>query len=689
MSDRAESGTEDRSQIRMDALRGRLGGFAFGGDYNPEQWDSSVWREDVELMRRAGVNLVTLGVFAWASLEPEPGVFTFDWMDEVMDLLHSAGISVDLATPTMAPPAWLAQRFPDVLPVMADGETFGFGNRLHYDPSSPVYREHAAAITRALAERYSGHPALAMWHISNEYGPTAYNEQSSVAFRAWLQKRYHSLEALNDAWYMRFWSQTYTAWEQVEVPAVPRSWMNPARQLDFKRFVSDALLECFIAERDIVRSYRDDLPIVTNFMRFYRNADYWSWAEHEDAVALDIYPNPGEPGSWVAAAFNFDLMRSLKNRPWVLMEQAASAVSQWRVNNVKRPGMMRAGSYQAIAHGSDSVLYFQWRASRGGQERFHSAMLPHSGTESRTWSEVERLGNELPAIAAAAGATSSADIAVLFDWDAWWALTETHGLPRNDFDYPQLVVDHYRLLLEAHHAVDVVSFGSDLSRYRLLVVPNAYLVTDAFLERLTRFVEDGGVVVCSFFSGVVDERNQVRQPAYPGALRALIGAYIDEYLPAREGETFSIVFTGEPGHEATGDWWQDSLHPESASVRAEYTSGLLAGRAAVVANAVGDGHVVYIGTRLEAAALSRVLLGEAERAGIRPVVEGGPAHVEATVRHGDDTRFLFLVNHSETDPATLTLPFAGLDLLTGRRLADAVTVEPLGVAVVRSEPART
>ena len=697
------------SRRRMDALRQRLGGFAFGGDYNPEQWDRAVWREDVALMKDAGVNIVTLGVFAWASLEPEPGVFTFEWMDEVMDLLHSAGISVDLATPTMAPPAWLSQQFPETLPVMADGETFGFGNRLHYDPSSPEYRQRAAIITRALAERYSEHPALAMWHISNEYGPTAYNTQSSVAFRRWLQRRYGSLDALNDAWYTRFWSQTYTDWEQVDVPAVPRSWMNPARQLDFKRFVSDALLECFVAERDIVREYRDDIPVVTNFMRFYRNADYWKWVQRQDAAALDIYPNPGDADSWVTAALNFDLMRSLRGEPWVLMEQAASSVSQWSVNNVKRPGMMRQGSYQAIAHGSDSVLYFQWRASRGGHERFHSAMLPHSGTASRTWNEVRELGNELPQISGALGAASRAEIAVLFDWDAWWALTETHGLPRNDFDYPRLVAEHYRPLLEAHHAVDFVSFDSDLSGYRMLVIPNAYLVTDRFVDALTRFVQHGGVVVCSFFSGVVDESNQVRQPAYPGGLRSLIGGYVDEYWPAREGETFEVRFgagaggdpavddrsaaaTGEgdgrghaaEGFTATADWWQDSLHAESASVRAVYENGLLVGRPAVIENAVGDGHVVYLGTRLEASALSRVLNGEAARAGVSPLVADAPADVEVALRESAESRFLFVMNHSETEVARVALPFFGRELLGGTDVADSIELAPLGVAVVRA-----
>jgi beta-galactosidase len=667
----------------MAGLRGRLGGFAFGGDYNPEQWDRSVWQEDVALMRRAGVNLVTIGVFAWASLEPEPGRFTFGWLDDAMDLLQSAAISVDLATPTAAPPVWLSQEHPEVLPVMADGQRFGFGNRLHFDPTSPWYRQHAARITTALAQRYAQHPALAMWHIGNEYGPTAYTPSAASAFRNWLRRRYGDLDTLNDAWYTRFWGQRYTSWEQVEPPEVPRSWSNPTRRLDFTRFVSDALLECFVMERDIVRAYRDDIPVLTNFMRFYRHADYWRWAAQEDAAALDIYPDPGQDDSRVAAALNFDLMRSLRGAPWLLMEQAASAVSQWRVNNVKPPGRMRLGSYQAVAHGADSVLFFQWRASRGGHERFHSAMLPHSGTAARSFREVEALGNELPKIAEAAGAESRAQVAVLFDWDAWWGLEMTHGLPRNDFDYPRIVTDHYRPLLEAHHAVDLVSFDSDLRRYRVVVVPNAYLVTNGFTTALERFVERGGTLVCSFFSGVVDPDSQVRQPAYPGAFRRLIGAFIDEYWPAREGETFEVKFAD--GSTATSDWWQDSLHPQTARVLASYSAGLLAGRPAVLDNAFGAGRVVYVGTRLEPAALRDTLLEAVRAAGVPCLVDEAPEFVEAAARTTDRAEFLFLLNHSDTQEATVRVRDPGVDLLSESIVDVSVRLAPLSVAVIRHE----
>ncbi|MEU6788445.1 beta-galactosidase [Nonomuraea angiospora] len=667
---------------RLDAFRNRIGGFAYGGDYNPEQWDPAVWREDVRLMREAGVNIVSLGVFAWASLEPEPGKYEFGWLDEIMDLLHENGISVNLATPTAAPPVWLTHLHPEVFPVMADGERFGFGNRLHYDPSSPIYREYAANITTKLAERYSFHPALAMWHISNEYGPTAYNEAASVNFRRWLQRRYGDLETLNEAWYTRFWSQHYTDWDQVEVPHIPRTWMNPARRLDFKRFTSDALLECYLAERDIVRSFRDDIPVLTNFMRFFKHADYWKWAPEEDAVALDIYPNPADADSHVSAAFQYDLFRSLKGgQPWLLMEQAASAVSQWQLNIVKEPGRMRLGSLQAVSRAADSVMFFQWRASRGGQERFHSAMLPHSGPDSRTFREIVDLGREMKLLAPVAGTTSRAEIAILFDWDGWWGLEETAGLPRQDLSYPDTVMRHYTPLWSNHHPVDVVSASSSLDGYKVLVVPNAYLIGDEGVRRITEFAENGGTVVMSFFSGVVDECNRVRPDGYPGAFRRLIGAKVDEYWPARPHEVFSVEFAD--GRRATSTWWRDDLHLETGTALATYGDGLLAGRAAVVENRFGAGRVVYFATLLEQAAFDAELLAAVAAAGVRSPFPQAPAHVECAVRGDAEHEYVFLLNHSGELSASVPFEGEGIDLLTGQAVSGPVELAPLGAAVIR------
>lgn len=672
------------SAQRMSALRERIGGLVYGGDYNPEQWPHEVWREDVRLMCEAGVNLVSLGIFAWVSVEPEDGVYDFAWLDEIMDLLHENGISVNLATPTAVPPIWLVRQHPEILPVMPDGQTFGFGSRQHCDPSNPIYRRYAARITHKLAERYSSHPALAMWHINNEYGPTAYNEASSVAFRVWLERRYGDLETLNDAWTTRFWGQRYSSWDQIDVPAVPRNWSNPSRRLDFKRFVSDTLLECFIAERDIVRSYRDDLPVVTNFMRFFHNADYWRWATEEDAVALDIYPDPSQADSHIAAAFHFDLFRSMKGgQPWLLMEQSSSAVSQWKLNVVKEPGRMRLGSLQAVARGADSVMFFQWRASRGGQERFHSAMLPHSGADSRTFREIVGLGEDLEKLAPVAGSRSAADVAVLFDWNGWWGLEETFGLPRNDFSYPDTVMRHYAPLWKSHYPVDVVSTASDLSAYKVLVVPNAYLIDEQGVRNITEFVRAGGTLVMSFFSGVVDESNRVRENGYPGAFRALIGAKIDEYWAARPQETFDVRF--EDGRTATSTWWREDLHLETGTAKAVYEGGLLDGRAAVVENRFGEGRVVYVSTLLDEESFSDVLLEAVETARVPSHFPDVPADVECSVRSDEQHDYVFVLNHNAEDEAVVPMPGSGTELLSGNSVTGGVTLPPLGAAVIRRQ----
>jgi beta-galactosidase len=669
---------------RLAALRHRLGGLAYGGDYNPEQWSPDVWGEDVELMREAGVNLVTVGVFAWVSLEPRPGRFEFEWMDDVLDLLHANGIAVDLATPTMAPPAWLVEASPEMLPVMADGETFGFGNRLHFDPASPAYRQAAVRIATALAERYAAHPAVAMWHVSNEYGPAAYNEATSAAFRIWLQKRYRSLDALNEAWYTRFWSQTYTNWEQVRLPETPRTWCNPSRILDARRFHSDLLLSLFQAERDAIRSIDPDALIVTNFMRFYPSADYFEWAGEIDAAALDIYPDPGDPDAHVSAALNFDLMRGLRRGPWLLMEQASSAVSQWAVNHAKPPGAMRKGSVHAVAHGADSVLFFQWRASRGGHERFHSAMLPHSGTRSRTWGEIVALGRDLEKLGEVAGAEIRSEVALLFDWAVRWALEDLHGLPRNDQDYCSRVTDYYRSLHTQHFQVDVVSMRSDLDGYldgyKVLVIPNAVLVTDGFIRRVEEFVDGGGVVACGFFSGVLDEHAHVRQPAYPGGFRRLIGAYIDEYLPPVPWNTPAVRWPS--GYSVAVDYWHERMEPETAEVVATFTGGEADGGAAIVRNELGKGVVHYVAAQLPPPDLDRWLHEILVDAGVRPIVTA-PAEISATVRSSDGHDYLFLINHGmETE--SVAVPAPALDLLSATSHEGEITLGPLEVKVLKA-----
>ena len=672
------------AEERLKRLHERLGGIAYGGDYNPEQWPREVWLEDARLMQEAGVNLVTLAVFAWSRLEINDGVFDFEWLDEVMDLMHAHGIGVDLATPDAAPPAWLVEQHPDIMPERPDGSIFGFGSRQHFDVSHPVYRAKSMALAEKMGERYAEHPALRMWHVGNEYGPVSYGPWAEKGFREWLQGKYASLDDLNEAWSTSVWGQIYTDWSQVRVPAQPRTWSNPSRRLDFHRFTSHSMLEHFKAERDILRKHSPDLPIVTNFMRFYKTNDYWAWAAEEDAAALDIYPDPREDDAHVAAALNFDLMRSLRHgQPWMVMEQATGAVSQWSVNVSKLPGKMRLGSYQAIAQGADSILFFQWRQAKGGTERYHSAMVNHAGPETRIFREVCGLGRELKALGAVTGTRSEARVAMVFDWDCWWSL-ELGNSPRSDLNYAQEVLRFYRPLFEANITVDFVNANSDLSPYSVVIMPASYLLTDESAVRFENYVSGGGRLVVSYLSGIVDENNTIRLGGYPGALRKVLGAWSEEMHPLA-GDAEQVKVTTSDGGTSSADYWTEHVHAESADVVASYASGRLAGAPAVTRNAFGQGSALYLSARVDDDLLRQLLAYELDAAGEAPVLDV-PAGVQVRRRAGtkpDGTRrsFLFVLNHNDA-PVRVDVPDGGTDLLSDSPVQGPVEVEANGVLVV-------
>lgn len=669
---------------RLRRLHERLGGIAYGGDYNPEQWPREVWDEDVRLMKEAGVNLVTLAVFSWSRLETADGIYDFAWLDEIMDLLHANGIGVDLATPDAVPPAWLIAQHPDILPVLADGSIFGFGSRQHFDVSHPAYREKSLAMAEKMGERYAPHPALCMWHVNNEYGPVSYGPHADRAFRAWLQEKYVDLEDLNRAWSTDVWGQRYSDWSQVNAPAQPRTWSNPSRRLDYHRFTSDSMLEHFKAERDILRRHTPDLPIVTNFMRFYKNNDYWAWAAEEDASALDIYTDPREEDAHVAAALNFDLMRSLRQgQPWLVMEQATGAVSQWSVNVSKLPGKMRLGSYQAIAQGADSILFFQWRQARGGTERFHSGMVNHAGPNTRVFREVCALGRELQGLAGIPGTRSGAKVAMVFDWDCWWAL-ELGNSPRSDLNYPQEVLRLYRPFFDANIPVDFVDTKADLSPYGLVVLPATYLLTDQAARNIEDFVAGGGRVVASYLSGIVDQDNTIRLGGYPGALRKVLGAWSEEMHPlAGEGE--AVKLTTADGGTASADYWTEHLHATTANVLASYSSGRLAGGPAITRNSFGRGTATYLSARVDGTYLEELLAAERTAAGIRPELDV-PAGVQVRRRAGDGRSYLLVLNHNDA-PARVDVGRGGTDRITGAAVSGTLELPANGVLVLQEASA--
>ena len=668
------------AEDRLTRLHQRLGGIAYGGDYNPEQWPREVWLEDARLMKEAGVNLVTLAVFSWSRLETADGVYDFGWLDEVMDLMQANGIGVDLATPDAVPPAWLIAEHPDILPVLADGTTFGFGSRQHFDVSHPAYREKSLAMAEKMGEHYASHPALCMWHVNNEYGPVSYGPHADRAFREWLQRKYSSLADLNKAWSTDVWGQVYSDWSQVNAPAQPRTWSNPTRRLDYHRFTSDSMLEHYKAERDILRRHTPDLPIVTNFMRYYKNNDYWAWAAEEDAAALDIYPDPRESDAHVAAALNFDLMRSLRGgQPWMVMEQATAAVSQWSVNVSKLPGKMRLGSYQAIAQGADSILFFQWHQARGGTERYHSGMVNHAGPNTRVFREVTQLGNELKGLRGITGTRSTAKVAIVFDWDCWWAL-ELGNSPRSDLNYAQEVLRLYRPFFDANITVDFVDTKSDLSDYRLVVLPASYLLADDAAQRFEDYVADGGRLVASYLSGIVDESNTIRLGGYPGALRKVLGAWSEEMHPlAGEGEEVKLATAD--GGTASASYWTEHLHTETADVLATYESGRLAGSPAVTRNSFGKGTAVYLSARVDNTFLESVLASERAAAGVRPEL-AAPLGVQVRRRTGNGTSFLLVLNHNDA-PARVDVGRGGSDRISGRPVTGTVELPANGVLVIQ------
>jgi beta-galactosidase len=653
---------------------------AFGGDYNPEQWPESVWAEDVALMREAGVNLVSVAIFSWALLEPDEGSYSFSWLDRVLDLLHENGIRVDLANATASPPPWFSRRYPQSLPVTADGVRLSYGSRQAFCPSSPDYRRAAARLTEAVVRRYGQHPAVVMWHVHNEYGchnAHCFCDVSAAAFRDWLRRRYGGLGELNAAWGTTFWSQRYYDWDEVLPPRRSGTWVNPTQQLDFWRFSSDELLDCFRAEAAILRAHSDQ-PVTTNFMSFFKPLDYFGWAPEMDVVSNDHYliVDDRDPAEELAMAA--DLMRGLAaGQNWLLMEHSTSAVNWQPRNRAKAPGEMLRNSLQHVARGSDGALFFQWRASAAGAEKFHSALVPHAGEDSRRWQEVLELGAVLAGLAELAGSeVEPAEVAIVYDWQSRWA-AELDSHPSVDVSPLAGARQLYSALWRSGVRCDFVhpsgEFGG-LENYKLLLVPHLYLLSAEHAARLAGFVEAGGTVLVSYFSGIVDDQDHIGLGGYPAALRDLLGIRIEEFYPLLPGETVALSEYG------TGVSWSELGRTTGAEQVAGYAEGPVAGSPAITRNRFGSGHAWYLGTTLADHELAALLERIRTEAGVAPLVAGLPARVEVVRRRAGDTGYTFVLNHTD-EPVRLEL--RGTELITGEQLDQSLAVPAGGVRVVR------
>ncbi|WJK38207.1 beta-galactosidase [Solwaraspora sp. WMMA2056] len=662
-----------------------LDGLCYGGDYNPEQWPESTWVEDVSLMRKAQVNLVTVGVFAWSRLEPQPGRYVVDWLDRVLDLLHDGGVKVVLATPTAAPPPWFSLAHPDALPVTAEGVRLHHGSRDTYCAAAPAYRDAARAVATMLAERYRDHPALAMWHVHNEYGTICHCPHAAAAFRRWLRERYGDLDGLNQAWTGSFWSQSYSDWAQVDVPRATQYLANPTQVLDFRRFWSDELLAAYVEQRDVLRRATPDVPVTTNYvLADWVPVDHARWSSEVDLVAIDHYPGETDGRAEEQTAFAADLARSWAGRrPWLLMESAPNLIYRYAegVYAGKEPDRMLRHSLAHVARGSRGAMFFQWRAPRGGAEVFHSAMVPHAGADSRTFQATTRLGELLTGLAETDAGTVAAHAAISWDAASGWALQHP-GMPSRHISYADEVAAAYRALWRCGVTTDVVcptAATFDLTGYRMLVLPALYLMSDAVADAVAAWVHDGGHLVVSYLSGVADPAAQVRLGGYPGALRDLLGVRAEQFLPLEPAAT--VRLTGG----RTGRLWQERLTAPDADPVLRYAAGVLAGQPAVTRRRVGAGTAWYLSTRLDDDGYRDLLAVIAAEAGVLPVLPGAPAGVEAVRKVAGDDRWLFVFNHGATP---VEVDVWGEDLVSARVVSGAVRIAEGGVMVLREQPPR-
>ena len=623
-----------------------------GGDYNPEQWPREVWQEDFRLMQQTGVTVATVGVFSWVSLQPAEDRFTFEWLDEVLDGLHAHGIKAILATPSAAQPAWMSQQYPDVLKAGESGLRNPHGGRTNYCPNSPDYRRLSGDIARRLAERYGQHPAVILWHISNEYDSWCYCETCAARFREWLQAKYGTLDELNQRWWTAFWSHTYTDWAQIQPPLKGGETLTHGLNVDYFRFMTESQIACYRNERDIIRAITPEVPITTNLMGAYKPLDYRKWAAEMDIVTWDCYPRPNTTPAEIA--FMHDTHRGLKDgQPFLLMEQTPSSQNWQAINALKRPGVLRLWSYLAVAHGADSVLYFQWRRGRGGSEKLHGAVVEHSGrSDTRVFREVSQLGAELTHLGdAVLGGRVRAKVGILFDWDNWHALENAIG-PVSEKQYYATVSKHYAAFYRQNIAVDVVFPESDLSQYQIVVAPMLYMVKPGLAEKVEGLVANGGSFVTTFLSGIVDETDLAFENGYPGPLSKVLGVHIEEIDALYPGQANSIVMADGSGTFTCGRL-ADLLHAEGAAVLATYGSDFYAGMPVVTRNAYGSGSAYYLGSDAEPAFLDTFYGGLVKGYGLQAEL-AAPQGVEVSVRHTARQPVIFVLNHNAT-PVTVDL----------------------------------
>ncbi|MGK3224671.1 beta-galactosidase [Enterobacter soli] len=662
-------------------LSSKVAALLHGADYNPEQWENypGIIEKDIAMMKQAKCNVMSVGIFSWAKLEPREGEYDFAWLDSIIEKLYAAGIHIFLATPTGARPAWMSQKYPEVLRVGRNRVPALHGGRHNHCMTSPVYREKTLKINSLLAERYSQHPAVLGWHISNEYGGECHCNLCQERFRDWLKARYKTLDALNHAWWSTFWSHTYTDWSQIESPSPQGEVSIHGLNLDWRRFNTAQVTDFCRHEVAPLKAANAELPVTTNFMEYFYDYDYWQLAEAIDFISWDSYPmwhrEKDETQLACYTAMYHDMMRSLKGgKPFVLMESTPSTTNWQPTSKLKKPGMHILSSMQAVAHGADAVQYFQWRKSRGSVEKFHGAIIDHVGhLDTRVGREVTRLGEMLERLPDVVGCRTEARVAIIFDQQNRWALDDAEGPRNKGMEYEKTVNEHYRPFWEQGIAVDIIDADCDLSPYALVIAPMLYMVREGFAERAEAFVAAGGHLVTTYWSGVVNETDLCHLGGFPGPLRKLVGIWAEEIDCLDDGERNLIQGLAGNASGLQGPYQVrhlcELIHAESAQVLATYRDDFYAGRPAVTVNRFGKGKAWHVASRNDLPFQRDFFAAIINELALPRAIDGDfPPGVVATARTDGETTWVFVQNFT-AQQQLVTLPQGYTDCMTDAAIA--------------------
>ena len=657
----------------------------YGGDYNPNQWDKTYWKDDMEIFRNAKINSATVNVFSWAKIQPSENEYYFDQLDDIIEMLTEEEYDIVLATSTAALPAWMFKKYPEVGRTDYQGRHHKFGQRHNACPNSSVYQKYSARLAEKIAERYGDNPQLACWHVNNEYGGECYCDNCEKAFRVWLKDKYKTIEAVNQAWNLEFWGHTVYEWDEIVLPNALSEGIGNDKtafagiSIDYRRFNSNGMLENFKAERDAIRIHDKETPITTNIMGTYKGLDYFKWAKEMDIISWDNYPAFDTP--WSEVAMTHDLMRGLQNKPFMLMEQTPSQQNWQAYNSLKKPGQMRAQSYQTIAHGSDTIQFFQLRRSLGACEKFHGAVIEHVGTENtRVFREVKQLGKELAQLDGILNAENRSKVGIIFDWDNYWALEYTSG-PNKDLKYVDQIHQYYRYFYDKNISVDIIPVDADFSEYSLVVAPVLYMIKDNMQAQLELFVAEGGTLVTGFMSGIVDQSDNVHLGGYPGPLRQLAGIWVEEIDALAPSQHNDFVL--KAGQEGKSTLVSDLIHLETAVSLGDYSSNFYQGMPVATVNDYQAGKVYYIGTQLDQESLGILLDQATDNAQVIPELKDTTA-LEITRRYQGNQVFTFIINFTESDQSLPEEFVNECDQLSGETLGKGKILIPYETLLIKT-----